>query len=172
MKVLFFFTSIKIIIVRIINKIIIHCSATRSDMDFSEQQLESAHQLRGFRECGYHFYVRKSGIISDMRDVAVPGAHCKGHNEDSIGICYEGGLAPDRTPADTRTFKQKYAMVSLVRYLLQDYPGAQVYGHRELSRDLDGNGTITPNEWMKECPCFEVAELRAPQQKLLPPGGR
>lgn len=147
-----------------INTIIIHCSATRVDRDFTEKQLEEAHIRRGFTECGYHYYIRKSGIISSMRKREVIGAHCRGHNANSIGICYEGGLTPEGIPADTRTFEQKYALRSLVRCLLQDYPGAQVYGHRELSPDLDGNGIVEPDEWIKQCPCFDVKSELSQEQ--------
>ncbi len=92
---------------RPIHTLIIHCSATRADKDFTEQQLEAAHKARGFNECGYHYYIRYNGLIVTMRDVAKIGAHCLGHNEDSIGICYEGGLDSKGNPADTRTFQQK-----------------------------------------------------------------
>jgi len=99
-----------------------------------------------------------------MRKREVIGAHCRGHNANSIGICYEGGLTPEGIPADTRTFEQKYALRSLVRCLLQDYPGAQVYGHRELSPDLDGNGIVEPDEWIKQCPCFDVKSELSQEQ--------
>ena len=45
----------------------------------------------------------------------------------------------------------------LVRTLLTDYPGCEVCGHRDLSTDLNGNGEIEPEEWIKACPCFEVS---------------
>jgi N-acetylmuramoyl-L-alanine amidase len=141
---------------RPIHKLIIHCSATRPDVNLTPAKLEAAHKARGFTECGYHFYIRHSGIIITMRDIAKVGAHCRGHNQDSIGICYEGGLDSDGNPADTRTFQQKYALRTLIRCLQSDYPGCQVYGHRDLSPDLDGDGIVEPEEWVKSCPCFFV----------------
>jgi hypothetical protein len=33
-----------------------------------------------------------------------------------------------------------------------------VLGHRDFSPDLNGDGLITPNEWMKACPCFDVSK--------------
>ena len=142
---------------RPIHTLIIHCSATRADHDFTEQQLEAAHKARGFTECGYHYYIRRSGLIITMRDVGKIGAHCLGHNQDSIGICYEGGLDSDGIPTDTRTFQQKYALRSLIRCLQSDFPGCHIYGHRELSPDLNGNGIIEPNEYVKLCPVYSVA---------------
>lgn len=84
------------------------------------------------------------------------GAHAKGFNAHSIGICYEGGLDCNGHPKDTRTEWQKHSMRVLVKVLLKDYPGSKVCGHRDLSPDLNGNGEIEPEEWIKACPCFEV----------------
>lgn len=44
----------------------------------------------------------------------------------------------------------------LILTLLRDYPGCRICGHRDLSPDLNGNGEIKPEEWIKACPCFEV----------------
>ena len=90
------------------------------------------------------------------QDIAKVGAHCRGHNQDSIGICYEGGLDSDGNPADTRTFQQKYAFRNLILFLQQKFPGCQVYGHRDLSPDLNGDGIVEPDEWVKSCPFFDA----------------
>ncbi len=50
--------------------------------------------------------------------------------------------------------------------LLRDYPGSRLCGHRDLSPDLNGNGEIEPEEWIKECPCFDAVSIL---QDLLPP---
>lgn len=57
-----------------------------------------------------------------MRPVERIGAHCKGHNEGSIGICYEGGLDIKGNPKDTRTAEQKRAMKWLIETLKFDFP--------------------------------------------------
>ena len=44
-----------------VSYIIIHCSATREDRDYSVEQLKRDHLARGFIEVGYHYYVRKDG---------------------------------------------------------------------------------------------------------------
>lgn len=79
-------------------------------------------------------------------------------NQTSIGICYEGGLDCHGRPADTRTEWQIHSMHVLVLTLLRDYPGCRVCGHRDLSPDLNGNGEIEPEEWVKACPCFDAEE--------------
>lgn len=46
---------------RVINLIVVHCSATKADRDFTEQDLEVCHRRRGMNGPGYHFYIRKNG---------------------------------------------------------------------------------------------------------------
>ena len=141
---------------REINLIVVHCSATRAERDFTENDLEVCHRHRGFNGAGYHFYIRKNGDIKNTRPLEKPGAHALGYNAHSIGICYEGGLDVRYRPADTRTEWQKHSLRVLIRTLLMDYPGCRVCGHRDLSPDRNGDGRISPEEWVKECPCFEV----------------
>lgn len=125
---------------RKIDLIVIHCSASRADRDFTETDLEVCHRRRGFNGIGYHFYIRKNGDIKTTRPIERIGAHAKGFNRTSIGICYEGGLDCHGRPADTRTEWQIHSMHVLVLTLLRDYPGCRVCGHRDLSPDLNGNG--------------------------------
>ena len=88
---------------RKIDLIVIHCSATRADRDFTEDDLDVCHRRRGFNGVGYHFYIRKNGDIKSTREIERIGAHVRGYNARSIGICYEGGLDCHGRPADTRT---------------------------------------------------------------------
>lgn len=136
--------------------IVIHCSATRSNMHYSALQLDRDHRRRGYRMAGYHFYITRNGEIEPMRGLLEEGAHVRGYNHCSIGICYEGGLLPNGTPADTRTRPQKVALRGLVSYLREQFPLALVVGHRDLSPDRNGNGIIEPQEWLKACPCFDA----------------
>jgi len=141
---------------RAINLIVIHCSATRCDRDITAADIDAAHRVRGFSSGGYHFFIRKSGAIEKMRPLEQVGAHAKGFNACSIGICYEGGLDVNGQPADTRTLHQRKTLAYLVESLLTDFPGAKVVGHRDLSPDTNHNGRVDRWERIKECPCFEV----------------
>ena len=144
--------------------IIIHCSATREDKDFTEKQINDSHVARGFGKWGYHYYIRKDGRVIPMRAENEIGAHDNfivpgektSYNRCSIGICYEGGLDCKGQPKDTRTEWQKHSLRVLILALLKDYPNCRICGHRDLSPDLNGNGEIEPEEWIKACPCFNA----------------
>ena len=143
---------------RKINYIVVHCSATREGYALTPEALEREHRRRGFRGTGYHYYIRRDGSVFDGRPLQLPGAHVKGQNAHSIGICYEGGLDRYGNPKDTRTEWQRHSLSVLVGKLLQEYPGTCVVGHRDLSPDLNGNGEVEPMEWTKQCPCFDVGK--------------
>lgn len=142
--------------IRKIDTIIIHCSATRKDVAYSINQLMSDHIKRGFKGIGYHYYISKAGTVYATRHIHEEGAHCKGYNKFSIGICYEGGLNENGNPCDTRTNLQKVELEKLLKQLCRKYPIRQIKGHRDFSIDLDEDGIIEPHEWSKACPCFDV----------------
>lgn len=141
---------------RLIDRITIHCSATRVTQDFTEEQIKQSHLARGFRTWGYHFYIRKNGELKIMRPINEMGAHAIGYNASSIGICYEGGLDHAGKATDTRTMEQKATILILLKVLTSIFSIKYLTGHRDLSPDLNNNGIIEPNEWLKECPCFDV----------------
>ena len=143
---------------RTINLIIIHCSATEEGKEYSVEDITNWHQARGFRTIGYHFLIHSDGSIDGKaegcRSIMEIGAHAKGSNRRSIGICYIGGLRYGK-PADTRTAAQINAMRCLVK-AIQSISSSAVVGHRDLSADLNGDGVIQKQEWMKACPSFNV----------------
>ncbi len=129
---------------RNINKIIIHCSATPEGRNVSVEEINRWHKQRGFSMIGYHFVIGLDGTVDKGRDVSKVGAHCKGLNSTSIGICYIGGVDKYNKPKDTRTDAQKEAMKKLVMELKKKYPGASIHGHYEFSN--------------KACPSFSVQD--------------
>lgn len=130
---------------REINKIIVHCAATAEGKDFTVEDIDKWHKAQGWKCIGYHYVIYRDGSIHKGRDISEVGAHCKGQNAKSIGICYIGGCASDgKTPKDTRTNEQKTALVQLITSLKKDYPDAVVYGHRDFSS--------------KACPSFDAKE--------------
>ena len=128
---------------RHIDLIVIHCSATRCDQNFSVTSLIRWHEEK-FGFTGYHYYITRDGKIYQTRHENLVGAHAKGYNRHSLGICYEGGLDEQGKSADTRTPMQKQALLTLLRRLKKEHPDAEILGHRDL-----------PNVH-KDCPCFDA----------------
>ena len=130
---------------RLVKEIIVHCSATREDQQVSVDTIRDWHLARGWNDIGYHFYIDLDGTINKGRDIDKMGAHCKGHNRNSIGICYCGGVETDgKTPKDTRTQEQKDSLLNVLKTLKAMYPEAVIYSHSEFAT--------------KACPSFDATE--------------
>jgi len=127
---------------RQINKIIIHCSATPEGRKTSAEEIKSWHLERGFSDIGYHYIVHLDGLISYGRNVEKIGAHSRGQNKMSIGVCYIGGLDESLDAKDTRTPQQKESLLILLKTLKKMHPKAVIYGHRDFSE--------------KACPSFDA----------------
>lgn len=151
--------------------IVIHYSATPIERDFTSADIDQMHRLRGFKEIGYHYFIRKDGTVEKGRDMDQAGrfeqgAHSKGENGASIGICYEGGVsaAAPNTGYDTRTRAQRVSMEALILTLLDRFPKAIVEGHR----DMPGAATQCPGfdarAWWSEVTARRVTELNQPRQ--------
>lgn len=125
-------------------------------MDFRAKDIDRWHRERGFNEIGYHYVIDLDGTIEQGRAIEKIGAHCKGYNANSIGVCYIGGLDEDGRPCDTRTNEQKESLLILLETLSSRYHIKTILGHRDTSPDMNGDGEITPNEWIKDCPCFDA----------------
>lgn len=129
---------------REIREIIVHCSATPEGRHTTVKEIDSWHKQRGWKGIGYHYVIYLDGSIHKGRDIEVVGAHCTGHNKNSIGVCYIGGCDKDMKPKDTRTEEQKEALIELLTRLKKRYPNAKIYGHRDFAN--------------KACPSYDAAE--------------
>jgi N-acetyl-anhydromuramyl-L-alanine amidase AmpD len=137
--------------------IVIHCSATGPKADIGFKEIDGWHRAKGWASCGYHRIIRRNGKVENGRPLDEPGAHVVGYNAISVGVCMVGGVAADgKTPENNFTPEQFASLSKVVRDLKAMYPSAEVLGHRDLSPDLNRDGKITPNEWMKACPSFDA----------------
>jgi len=129
---------------RAIEKIVIHCSATPRNKDFSAEDIRDWHvKGNGWSDIGYHFVIRLDGTIEYGRMVDRYVAHVKSHNLNSLGICYIGGMDKEMSKwEDTRTEEQKESLILLLKTLKKFHPNATIYGHRDFSS--------------KECPSFDA----------------
>ncbi len=141
---------------RLINLLVVHCAATKPHMDIGADWLDAEHKKRGWRKIGYHYVIRRNGVVEKGRPDEEIGAHVQSHNANSIGICMVGGLGDDGHAENNFTVDQFEALAELVHALLIRFPDAELLGHRDLSPDLDGDGIIEKHEWVKDCPSFDV----------------
>ncbi len=125
----------------------VHCSATRSSQDIGAAEIRKWHRNRGWFDIGYHFVIRRDGTVEAGRSIDRPGAHARGFNHISLGVCLVGGVAGDgKTAENNFTEAQFSSLKSLLRGLKASYPDAEVLGHRDL-----------PHVY-KACPSFDVRE--------------
>jgi len=130
---------------RDIKKLIVHCSATPEWKDFDVEDIREWHvKGNGWSDVGYHFIIKLDGTVQDGRPVEKSGAHTFGHNKDSIGVCYIGGMDKDMVEwKDTRTPEQKDSLFNLLMDLKFEYPEAKVLRHKDFTNK-------------KPCPSFNA----------------
>lgn len=136
--------------------IVVHCAATPPDIDVGAREIDAWHRKRGFRAIGYHFVVRRGGGVEPGRGLAERGAHARGVNDRSVGVCLIGGIDAGGRPQANFTPAQYDQLWRLLADLAAIYPRARVLGHS----DLPGV--------RKACPCFDVGawlDTRAAEEK-------
>ena len=136
--------------------IVVHCAATPPGSDIGADEIDQWHKDRGWSGIGYHAVVRRDGQIEFGRHFDETGAHVKGQNFRSVGVCMVGGVDDDGEPDNNFNGVQFDSLRLLIDMLQKAYPMATVVGHRDLSPDLNGDGVIDMHEWLKDCPSFDV----------------
>ena len=135
---------------RDLNRIILHCSATKEGRDYAVETIRKWHtdpkpKGRGWSDIGYHYVIHLDGSVSQGRPLDRSGAHTKGHNADTVGICYIGGIDKEGKPNDTMPPEQNKAFRMLVLSLRALFDAdLTLHGHNEFSA--------------KACPSFIVKE--------------
>jgi len=144
-----------------ITTLIIHCAATPNGRHFDVQDIDNWHFKRGFqrgpafvtpklpilRAVGYHFVICLDGEVQEGRLLDETGAHARGHNRRSIGLCLIG--------TDKFTEQQWLSLKQQVQALKNRFPDLKIIGHHEVNSH-------------KTCPCFDVkAWLKADMRPLI-----
>lgn len=151
-------TSPNLIIRQTTDLIVVHCSATGPVADIGAADITRWHKQRGFDTIGYHYVIRRNGTRETGRPENTVGAHVRGHNVNSIGVCLAGGVNAAGKPDNNFTPAQFTTLETLLKELRERYPRTRICGHRDLSPDKNGDGRITPDEFIKACPSFDVAQ--------------
>jgi len=144
---------------RKIKYIVIHCTA--GPLKQETVNIQSYWRSLGWKTDGYHRLIGESKT-EQLVPFENPSNGVKGFNSEIINICYKGG---DSKGTDTRTAFQKEEILDSIRLALewcakthtpQEMSAIRILGHRDFSKDLNGDGKITKNEWEKTCPCFDA----------------
>lgn len=131
---------------RKISKIILHCSDSQDSLNIGFKEINSWHKQQGWLSdsgvsCGYHYVIRRDGKIERGRPDHEIGAHVKGHNSESIGVCWVGR----KYASDAQLLAIRQLLRGLIdKYELKPY---DIWGHTE----LDGK---------KTCPNLEMSYIR------------
>ena len=143
--------------------ITVHCSATKTGVYFTAQQIKKMHTDpkpvgKGWRDIGYHYVIRTDGVVEKGREDNVQGAHVSGFNENNLGVCLVGGVGSNGKPLNNYTEPQLHALYALIIELCGKYkiPFSNVFGHRDWFGDSNGDGVVDSRDWYKDCPCFDV----------------
>lgn len=142
---------------RKIDEIVVHCSATRPGWLETQPLADKVAEIdrwhkedRGFDSIGYHWIIDRDGVVLPGRAEEVAGAHAKGRNARTIGVCLIGGFGASANDqfADHFTPAQDAALRELIGQIKGRHgSNLKVSGHN----DYDARG----------CPGFRVARWLA-----------
>ena len=116
--------------------LVVHCSDTENKSNINAKYIHKMHLDFGWDGIGYHKIILRSGKIENGRPEYWIGAHVRGKNNISLGVCLVG--------RDKFTKKQ---FVSLEKILIKwktSYPKAKIVGHCDFETTS------------KTCPNFDV----------------
>jgi len=174
--------------------LIIHCSATPPDwmagkgVKAKRDEIDRWHKGRGWSEIGYHYVIDRDGATTTGRHLNKTGAHVKGHNTGSVGVCLVGGRWPDGRWAlasddfaDHFTAEQDKALRDLIEDLCERYPAVKhIKGHNDYTSakgcpgfkvgDWLRGGRVTPRE-VYPAPTPPRAPVASPRPAQRPSGG-
>jgi hypothetical protein len=169
---------------RKITEIVIHCSAYPNGSDKTIEAMNSDHKARKFKRnsqyvrsfnpdlkyVGYHRYICFNGKVQTGRHLEEIGAHVAGYNSNTIGVCMAG--TDKFSKEQFASLKEEiYSLLAIITSKtveavkaipLQDFLkqySLKIKGHRDYSPDLNKDGKITSNEFIKICPGFDVSVL-------------
>ena len=116
--------------------LIVHCSDTGDNNDIDASVIHKMHLDFGWDGIGYHKVIRRSGKIENGRPEFWVGAHVKGLNQSSLGVCLVG--------SKKFTKRQFWSLKKVLQIWKKKYPKAEILGHKD-STDTS-----------KTCPNFDV----------------
>ena len=128
-----------------IKYIVLHCTAT-SPKTTIESIKNYWFNVKKWKSAGYHYIIEANGNVEELTPVSEVSNGVRGHNSESVNLSYIGGVDENNNPKDTRTAGQVISTMSLLMRLKEQFPNAEILGHR----DFEGVN--------KACPSFDVKE--------------
>ena len=121
-----------------ISLLVIHCSDTPDDQNLTGIDIHKMHLSFGWDGIGYHKIIQRNGFIENGRPEYWIGAHTRGINTISLGVCLIG-----RNNFTENQFKS-------LKFILLDwrnrFPNTKIIGHCDAIKTD------------KSCPNFDVSK--------------
>lgn len=144
--------------------LVVHCAATPPNMDIGVEEIRRWHMQKGWSDVGYHYVIRRDGTVEKGRPDHIPGAHARGYNRYSLGICLVGGVKKGTTKAEANFTPAQYlSLQTLLEELSTEYPDAEILGHRDLPGVNKACPSFDVREWLRRIHAHEKAALRPSQ---------
>lgn len=114
--------------------VIHHTGFPGVDKDSTAAAIHKYHQEHnGWAGIGYHYLIRKDGMIEQGRQPVKVGAHAQDNNETSIGVCLAGNFEIGK-PTEQQMAAVKELCYWLCRkYGLDSRKKGVIVGHRDLN---------------------------------------
>ncbi|MDC0457937.1 N-acetylmuramoyl-L-alanine amidase [Alphaproteobacteria bacterium] len=125
-----------------IKHLVIHCSDTPDDKNLTAKDIHSMHLSFGWNGIGYHKIIRRDGVIENGRPEYWIGAHAKGINNNSLGVCLIG--------RNNFTIYQYNSLEELINKWKKKYPEASIKGHCEAIKTDKTCPNFNVQSWCKE----------------------
>ena len=123
--------------------LVVHCSDTADDDALTGRDIHRMHLGFGWDGVGYHRIICRDGVIEYGRPDYWVGAHVRGFNDVSLGVCLIGRYS--------FTDAQMQALGTVLRNWKSSYPLAEIVGHC----DFDYTNKTCPNfdvaVWCRKC---------------------
>ena len=121
-----------------IRYLVVHCSDTPDEEWVTAADIHAMHLGFGWDGAGYHVSITRDGVCHAGRPEYWQGAHVRGRNHDSLGVCLIG--------RHLFTGSQFAALETLLVAWQGRHPKAEVVGHRDIQ------------ETSKTCPNFDAGQ--------------
>ena len=132
----------KILLSHDIEMLVVHCSDTDDKQNLNASDIHNMHLNFGWDGIGYHKVICRSGKIENGRPEYWVGAHVKGKNTISLGVCLIG--------RNKFTKKQFISLKYILKNWKSAYPKAKIIGHCDTEKTNKTCPNFDVKSWIKE----------------------